>query len=83
MDLVCTNCGEPWDMEYVFHEAPRSDFKTVGDSGAIIACPNCKGKKVDMPAKERERLEEAQLVVELLGDDVDGAAAMLEDFGMV
>ena len=24
MDLICTCCGEPWDVDYVLHEEPTN-----------------------------------------------------------
>ena len=40
MDIICTCCGEPYDIEYVLHEDP-SAFKREGC--LIRACPSCNG----------------------------------------
>jgi hypothetical protein len=81
MDLVCTQCGEPWDLDYVLHDEPEG-FTRQG--AAIVSCPCCKerghGKELD--AEARERLSAARERGELLGDDVDGYAAELEDLGL-
>lgn len=73
MDLYCERCGEPWEFYYVMNEMTpeeKSDF-LHGKS-----CPACKGKEVDT------RPFRAQLAAglhDLLGDDLDGLAADMED----
>ena len=84
MDLICTCCGEPWDIDHVLHEEP-DEFDREG--GLIRACPCCHGVRPEgLPEKIRESLELAASVAELCGDDVDGAAAMQDDlasFGVI
>jgi len=88
MDLVCINCGEPWDILHVIHDEPQS-FKREGS--AIRQCPCCDDneqyQEENLTEKEKllekERLEAVEMVCDLLGDDIDGAAAFLEDFGLV
>jgi hypothetical protein len=80
MDLICVNCGEPWDMDHVLHDASE-DFVRKG--GVITRCPCCpKTGKPKLDDKTRMKLEAAAEIGEILGDDVDGLAAMLEDFGL-
>src|SRR3954465_6817428 len=76
MDLLCTRCGEPWDMYHVLHESPE-DFERVGSR--IARCPSCAGKQVRLSRSERERLDAIAHVADMLGDDVDGFAAFLDD----
>lgn len=87
MDINCTKCGEPWELDYFLHEAP-DEFK-MANASTILECPNCEGKErstilADMCAEEKahtlETCETAAALGDLLGDDVDGAAAMMEDF---
>ena len=75
MDLICTNCGEPWDMDTVLHDEPE-EFTRRG--AAIVHCPACK-ENGEAPPELREKLLAAREAGDLLGDDVDGYAAMLED----
>ena len=78
MDLICTCCGEPWEVAYVLHEEPDG-FNREG--GLIRSCPCCHGKAPeDMTDDTRKRLRAVAEVAELLGDDVDGLAALIEDF---
>ena len=70
MDLICTCCGEPWDVDYVLHEEPHG-FDRRG--GRILACPCCHGTTPEgISQAERDRLSAVAAVAELLGDDVDG-----------
>jgi hypothetical protein len=82
MDLICTNCAEIWGMDYVLHDAP-GEF--VRKNGVITKCPCCPkdGSKPKLDEQTEIKLEAAKELGELLGDDIDGVAAMLEDFGLV
>ena len=80
MDLVCTRCGEPWDMDYVLHEEPEA-FRRRG--GRIDRCPCCPKHKPKHSPEERHRLAAIRELANLLGDDVDGLAGTLEDFGLL
>jgi hypothetical protein len=42
MDILCTCCGEPWDVYHVLHESPEG-FTRHGC--LITACPCCLGKR--------------------------------------
>ena len=78
MDIRCTNCGEPWDVDHVLHEAEPEDFDRQG--GLIRHCPCCEeNRRTPLPEKERSRLAAIAAVAPLFGDDLDGLAAFLED----
>lgn len=80
MDLVCTRCGEPWDLDYVLHEKPRA-FRRKG--GLIQHCPACPESSPQLDAHHSLRLATVATMAELMGDDVDGLAAVLEDSGLL
>ncbi len=80
MDLVCTRCGEPWHMDHVLHEEPE-EFKRRG--GRIDRCPACPKGRPKLHPKERARLQTIRELADALGDDIDGFAATLEDFGLL
>ena len=81
MDLLCTNCAEPWDMYYVLHEDPDAFTRT---NGVITHCPCCKTRKTKkLSPKDQFRTEATAALGDILGDDIDGLAASLEDFGLV
>lgn len=81
MDLICTSCGEPWDLDHVLHEEPEGFTR---DGAAIVSCPCCKerGQGKNLGSKAREKLAAARELGRLLGDDVNGYAAELEDLGL-
>ena len=80
MDIICTNCGEPWELDYVLHEEPHN-FDRQG--GVIKACPCCHGNTVPLAKEETERLQAVRDIGELLGEDIDGLAVTLEDFDLL
>jgi hypothetical protein len=76
MDLYCPRCSEPWDLDelhYVdgltFDQARRA-FRAEGCGAFGTRCERDGGL----------RAEASAVLMDLLGDDVDGVAAMLEDF---
>lgn len=80
MDLVCTRCGEPWDMHHVLHDEPES-FKRQGC--AITRCPACPMQFPAMKHEERRRLGSIRALAVIFADDIDGFASTLEDYGLV
>lgn len=66
-------------MDYVLHEAP-DDFEKRGS--VIVGCPSCAGKEVTFGTGTKNRLTAIAVVGDLLGDDVDGYAAFIEDMGL-
>jgi len=80
MDLVCVNCGEPWDVDHVLHDAPQ---EFIRKGGVIKKCPACpKEGQPNLDEKTRVKLDAVEELGEILGDDIDGLAASLEDFGL-
>ena len=77
MDLICTCCGEPWAVDHVLHQEPDG-FDRQG--GLIRSCPCCHGTPPKgMTEERRSRLQAVAAAAQLLGDDVDGVAALLDD----
>ena len=83
MDLLCERCGEPWDllgMQDEWTESQRRYFN-VGRG-----CPACGGREESEFAHRAEgtsfaRMAQAALR-DVMGDDLDGLAASMEDFGL-
>ena len=77
MDIICTCCGQPWDMYHVLHEEPQGFDR----EGALIkACPCCHGEQPDaLNRHSRRQLGSLAEAAGLFGDDLDGFAAFLED----
>lgn len=73
MDLYCSRCGEPYDMDYVnFEMTPEERHRFKRGKG----CPACYDKPVE---KRPFRAQIAGALRDVLGDDEDGIAAEMED----
>lgn len=78
MDVICLCCSEPWHIDHVLHDEPDGFER---DGCAINACPCCNGRRPkDLSKQQREWLESVRAMAELLGEDIDGFAAMLDDY---
>lgn len=72
MDVYCKRCGEPWELDYIQWEVTaeeRNHFWAGED------CPACRGQTVEQPF----RAQVTAALHDMLGDDLDGLAAELED----
>ncbi len=81
MDMICTNCGEPWDVEHVLHDAPHAFTRTHSRIDRCPACP-ATGRPALTP-QERQRLDLIAHLADMCGDDIDGFVSELEDYGLV
>lgn len=79
MDLLCPLCGEPWDNDELHHVAGKTYRQALHDFQArgCLAL----GSRHSAPANITAARAAAALY-DILGDDADGAAAMLEDYGL-
>jgi hypothetical protein len=76
VDIYCPRCGEPWDVYSLVEDMTPEE---AADLKAGRGCPCCKGKPVE---SRPFRAEASGVLLEVLGDDIDGVAATLEDFGL-
>lgn len=74
MDIYCPRCGEPWELDHVYHEM------TPAQRADLLAGRGCNGECRTSPPSESRRASIAAGVLETCGDDLDGAAALMEDF---
>jgi hypothetical protein len=89
MDVHCCNCGEPWDQYYLRHELAGETTAELTADGwqfgksrlAVLLCPCCPKDGQALPDAP-DRKQTVQELAELLGDDEDGLASTLEDFGL-
>lgn len=79
MDIFCQHCDEPWEVCYVGHDMDIDGQK--GDAERFKkgeGCPTCEwGTKG--PATNSMRSMAMDALSDLLGDDIDGIASMLDD----
>lgn len=90
MDIRCPKCGEPWDLDSLHDEV--ADRKQWADNPATETFDSvCKdfytrgcealtsfGGRCN-PEVDAKAATLASVTYDVLGDDIDGAAAMLED----
>jgi len=77
MDLYCTTCGEPHEIDCL-HD-PDEYGLTVEDS-RIVKCSCCeRHRKRGFPLKREAAM--ASAMHDIMGDDIDGIASMMEDMG--
>lgn len=84
MDVYCKFCNEPVDV-YEFHDIAEEQEVTYDDVYAAFRTSGCEalGSKHNGSAIDRERAMKLDALYDLLGDDVDGAASMIDDFEYV
>lgn len=74
MDVYCQRCGEPWDLYGVDHGDMTDEDRRLFWAGQ--GCPSCFGKPVE---KRPFRAELTSALHDVLGNDIDGLAAELDD----
>ncbi len=81
MDLYCTRCGEPWDND-TFHEVAEEQDKTYTEVMRDFQQRGCvaTGWVRECAPSPSMRTAVMDAMFDLLGDDVDGAAAMMADY---
>ena len=98
MDIYCTRCGEPWDIDELHDVIPTEKIidalrlELVPIGGATLTfedarrafqrfgCEIFTQETCEVPEKKPLRAEATGVLMDLLGDDVDGVAALLDDF---
>ena len=84
MDIYCPRCGEPCDLDELhdtFDEAGRQ--RTFPEATAAFYAKGC-GLTLGTKAcekRETDRGRASAALREALGDDIDGIASMLGDYG--
>lgn len=82
MDVYCRNCGEPWENE-TLHEVAQEMGTTYGKIAQAFSRTGCKafnGSEYETTrCKADPKAEMRGMLADLLGDDMDGYSAMLED----
>lgn len=74
-DIMCIKCGEPWELD-VLHGLDG----TFDEAWRRFRVDGCEA--LGTSHNRGQAPPEVALLAELSGDDVDGFAADLEDFGL-
>lgn len=94
MDIYCVRCGEPWDMDELHYRAEEIDstFARVRDEFYGLGCEAMGAARCEREdtltvvhggGSQTARLSDGaamSVLVDLLGDDIDGIASMMEDY---
>ncbi len=79
MDLICPRCAEPWDFDEFHYRADEID-STYDKVTAVFRTKGCFALTDKMCERTGGlRAEASSVLMDLMGDDMDGAAAMMED----
>jgi len=88
MDIYCPRCGEPWDHDTLHEEVGarvsegrKASYATVAAEFRRRGCEALEsyGAPCNPEGIGSGYAEAASALYDLLGDDMDGAAAMFED----
>lgn len=80
MDVYCSKCREPFEVDY-FHDVAKDQGRTFDEVYADFRKRGClavDGVHSDYGYDDGKSMIISE-VMDLMGDDVDGAASMLED----
>jgi len=80
MDVICRKCGEPWDVDS-FHDVAEDNGTTWDDASREFRRSGCAVFGITCSEDRSDATAAAEAIYDLLGDDMDGAAALLEDMG--
>lgn len=81
MDIRCTTCGEPWEMDTLHDLVAEDQAVDFEDAYRMFVVDGC---EVFGSSHSLSKASPAiAMLTDLLGDDVDGLAAELEDFEML
>lgn len=73
MDLYCERCGEPYDFHHVMHDM------TPEEKDSFLTGKHCPACKAQQEVEQPMRAMVAAALHDVLGDDLDGLAAEMED----
>jgi len=76
MDIFCRVCGEPWDLDEL-HGVPEASFETARRRFSGEGCEVFSTRHNSVI--DSDRAAKSAVLHELLGDDIDGIASLMED----
>ena len=89
MDIPCPRCGEPWDNDTIHEEVDyrkslgrKTTYAKVAAEFRAKGCVTFNGQS-ECQIKDTFRQQAIRQTYDLLGDDMDGAASLLDDYEYV
>lgn len=94
MDVRCKVCGEPWSLDTIHEEVlmrtragEKATYQTVAAEFRAVGCKALREVGADDCSRRdggKETVDEAiQALYDINGDDMDGAAAGIEDLELM
>lgn len=83
MDLICPVCAEPTDNDELHVEVEENNYPNYAAAAAAFRSKGCEALSWGSHNPETmnsKRAAVSDAMFDLLDDDMDGAAAMMEDF---
>ena len=81
MDILCTRCGEPWDVCSLTDDMTSGEAKYLKAGRGCPCCINKPDSEVTNRAPDASLAQRA--IADVLGDDIDGLAATVDDFNLI
>jgi hypothetical protein len=82
MDIYCPQCREPWDND-TLHEVASEDGSSYLEVARAFRSKGCAALGSRHGDYQSPNSEAISVIYDLLGDDMDGATGLMEDFGLV
>lgn len=84
MDIKCPKCGEPWENDslHEYAEEAGSTYAQVAKTFRVKGCGTAFAGWGVSTCVADGKSELRNALADLLGDDMDGYAAMCEDFAL-
>ena len=81
-DVICRNCGEPWENDTLHDVAQElgTTYAAMARAFSNKGCGAFNGSSYEAaPCSPDSKAAARGILADLLGDDMDGYAAMLDD----
>jgi len=82
MDIFRPKCGEPWEIDCLHELVDDGDAKDFHEARKLFQRKGCEAFGCSHnPIPLKTTALASSLMFDILGDDVDGIASMMDDFG--
>ena len=81
MDVYCSRCGEPYDVFSLTDDMTKEERADFHAGRGCPCCRNTPDDAIDLSERQKDLLTVQSALKTVLGDDIDGLAAELEDLG--
>ena len=81
MDILCTRCGEPWDVFSLVDDMSPEEAEELKAGRCCPCCKHTPDENLHNINPDGSHIQQA--LAGILGDDIDGLAASMEDFGLL